>query len=113
MVQCRVVITGSWAPTLGEATNNLLCLHPFGQECYRTGAMWYDRLYLKTSSGGKGIYAALASTGGHTHRFGPARWLDDGTYTTVEPSTSVRGGADIVRYDAATGQRECTSLPRS
>jgi hypothetical protein len=46
-------------------------------------------------------------------RFGPARWLDDGTYTTVEPSTSVRGGADIVRYDAATGQRECTSLPRS
>ena len=39
-------------------------------------------------------------------RFGPARWLDDGTaYTTVERGTGQAGGSDIVRYDAATGAR--------
>ena len=38
-------------------------------------------------------------------RFGPARWLPDGAYTTVERSTTGSGGADIVRYDAATGAR--------
>ena len=38
-------------------------------------------------------------------RFGPARWLADGTaYTTVERSPGA-GGSDIVRYDAATGTR--------
>ena len=37
-------------------------------------------------------------------RFGPARWLEDGTaYTTVERAEG--GGSDIVRYDAATGAR--------
>ena len=37
-------------------------------------------------------------------RFGPARWLEDGTaYTTVERAEG--GGSDIVRYDAATGTR--------
>ena len=36
-------------------------------------------------------------------RFGPARWLRDGTaYTTVERAGA---GFDIVRYDAATGAR--------
>jgi len=39
--------------------------------------------------------------------FGPARWLDGGTfYTTVEPSESVEDARDIVRYDTASGQRE-------
>ena len=39
-------------------------------------------------------------------RFGPARWLTDGTsYTTVEPSADLAGASDIVRYDAATGAR--------
>ena len=39
-------------------------------------------------------------------RFGPARWLGDGTaYTTVERAAGEAGGADIVRYDAATGAR--------
>ena len=39
-------------------------------------------------------------------RFGPARWLEDGTaYTTVERGTGQAGGSDIVRYDAATGAR--------
>jgi dipeptidyl-peptidase-4 len=37
-------------------------------------------------------------------RFGPARWLPDGTaYALVEPSTA--GATEIVKYDAATGAR--------
>src|SRR5690349_6000492 len=37
-------------------------------------------------------------------RFGPARWLAAGdAYTTLEAGAN--GGADIVRYDAATGAR--------
>ncbi|MBP1635742.1 MAG: family peptidase, partial [Acidobacteria bacterium] len=42
-------------------------------------------------------------------RFGPARWLGDGSgYTTLEPSPAFPGsaGRDIVRYDPATGRRE-------
>ncbi len=40
-------------------------------------------------------------------RFGPARWLEgEAAYTTVEPSETLEGGMDIVRYDARTGQRE-------
>ena len=36
--------------------------------------------------------------------FGPARWLPDGSgYSTVEASGT--GGSDLVRYDAATGER--------
>ena len=39
--------------------------------------------------------------------FSPARWLNGGeAYTTVEPSTSRKGAADIVRYDTATASRE-------
>ena len=38
-------------------------------------------------------------------RFGPARWLDGSSYTTVESNDSVPHGSDIVRYDAATGAR--------
>src|SRR5438067_7351387 len=33
----------------------------------------------------------------------PPKWLDAATYTTTEPSKKVKGGSDIVRYDAATG----------
>ncbi len=37
---------------------------------------------------------------------GPARWLDDGaSFTTVEPSGSVQGAADIIRYETATENR--------
>lgn len=36
-------------------------------------------------------------------RFGPARWLDEATYTTIEPADG--GGWDIVRYDARSGAR--------
>ncbi|MCZ6446270.1 MAG: S9 family peptidase [Planctomycetota bacterium] len=40
-------------------------------------------------------------------RFGPARWLADGSgYTTVERSSTVQGGDDIVRYDPETDARE-------
>jgi dipeptidyl-peptidase-4 len=39
-------------------------------------------------------------------RFGPARWLPDGTaYTIVERSADNADVSDIVRYDAATGAR--------
>ena len=39
-------------------------------------------------------------------RFGPARWLADGTsYTTVERSADRPDAWDIVRYDAASGTR--------
>jgi dipeptidyl-peptidase-4 len=38
--------------------------------------------------------------------FGPARWIENGNaYTTVERSPTVKGGADIVRYGTATGDR--------
>jgi len=38
--------------------------------------------------------------------FGPARWIDSGAaYTTVEPSPTVSGGEDIVKYETATGKR--------
>src|SRR5712691_9859630 len=39
-------------------------------------------------------------------RFGPARWLPDGTaYSTVERAADRAGGWDLVRYDAGTGAR--------
>lgn len=38
--------------------------------------------------------------------FGPAKWLDGGVYTTVEKSAAVPDASDIVRYDAATGDRK-------
>jgi dipeptidyl-peptidase-4 len=39
-------------------------------------------------------------------RFGPARWLEDGTYTILERSEEVQGAREIVRYDPATDERE-------
>jgi len=40
-------------------------------------------------------------------RFGPARWMKDGkSYTSVEDSTAVKGGKDIVLYSAETGKRD-------
>jgi dipeptidyl-peptidase-4 len=39
-------------------------------------------------------------------KFGPARWLQDGTgYTTLEDSEKLEGAKDIVRYDPETGDR--------
>lgn len=46
-------------------------------------------------------------------RFGPARWLPDGTaYTTVERAADRSDAREIVRYDAATGARSIL-LPAS
>lgn len=40
-------------------------------------------------------------------RFGPARWLADGTgYTTLESADSGNRSRDIVKYDSETGKRE-------
>ena len=42
-----------------------------------------------------------------TEKFGPARWLEDGSgYTTLEDSQDQAEGEDIVRYDRETGSRE-------
>src|SRR6266581_7881981 len=39
-------------------------------------------------------------------RFGPARWIENGTaYTTVERSAAMPDAFDIVRYETATGAR--------
>jgi dipeptidyl-peptidase-4 len=38
--------------------------------------------------------------------FGPARWLEDGTYTTLERSAEVGDAREIVRYDPTTDERE-------
>jgi len=39
-------------------------------------------------------------------KFGPARWLEDGSgYTTLEDSNTQEGGKDIVRYDPETPHR--------
>jgi dipeptidyl-peptidase-4 len=42
-----------------------------------------------------------------SQRFGPARWLKDGSsYTTLEEAKDGRGGRDIVVYSAETGKRD-------
>ena len=42
-----------------------------------------------------------------TERFGRVQWLDDGSgYVVLEPSSSVNGGREIVKYDPMTGNRE-------
>jgi len=42
-----------------------------------------------------------------TEKFGPVRWLEDGTgYTTLEDSKSQESGKDIVRYDPESETRE-------
>ncbi len=42
-----------------------------------------------------------------TNRFGPVRWLEDGTgYTLLEDSEEISGGREIVRYDPETGDRQ-------
>src|SRR5712691_7156691 len=39
-------------------------------------------------------------------RFGPVRWIENGTaYTTVEKSAAIPDAFDIVRYETATGAR--------
>ncbi len=50
------------------------------------------------------LRAIFASREYANERFGPARWIEQGTaYTTVERAAT--GGSDIVRYETATGAR--------
>ena len=49
------------------------------------------------------IYASREFSGA---RFGPTRWIDDGSgYTTLERSEGPAGGRDIVRYETESGER--------
>ena len=42
-----------------------------------------------------------------TKSFGPAKWLDNGSfYTTLEPSESINDAKDIIRYETSTGKRD-------
>ncbi|HTV01784.1 MAG TPA: S9 family peptidase [Luteitalea sp.] len=53
------------------------------------------------------IDAIQSDRGFDVPRFGPARWLPgQPAYTTVERSATAGTGSDIVRYDAATGERQ-------
>ena len=48
----------------------------------------------------------FASSDFAQQRFGPARWIENGTaYTTLERSDAVTDGFDIVRYETATGNK--------
>src|SRR5215470_9324547 len=41
-----------------------------------------------------------------TRSLGPVRWQEDGSgYLALEPSEKIKDALDIVRYDAASGQR--------
>ena len=65
--------------------------------CRQAGGEGEDRLLTVER-----IYASREFA---AERFGPARWLEDGSgYTTLEEGRS--GGRDIVRYDPASGARE-------
>ena len=59
----------------------------------------------------------FASDEFRAERFGPARWLEGGeAYTTLEAEPAADGakaGRDIVRYDAATGERTVLVSARS
>ncbi len=51
------------------------------------------------------VHRIFASRDFAGERFGPSRWIEDGTaYSTVEPAADGKG-VDIVRYETATGAR--------
>jgi dipeptidyl-peptidase-4 len=61
----------------------------------------------KASAGELTLERIFQSRDFTAERFGPARWMKDGiSYTTLEDSEAVKGGQDIVLYQAATGKRE-------
>ena len=56
--------------------------------------------------GSEMLHRLFASRDFAAQRFGPARWIENGTaYTTVERSASDSGAREIVRYETATGSR--------
>jgi dipeptidyl-peptidase-4 len=56
----------------------------------QNGLLTIDDIYLR------GLYRSTS--------FGPAKWTDNGGYTTLERSEKVKG-TDIVRYDSRTGAK--------
>ena len=69
-----------------------------------TFALATGRLSAQNDAGRLTLNRIFASRDFLGQRFGPARWLASGdAYTTLE--LAVGGGADIVRYDAASGAR--------
>jgi dipeptidyl-peptidase 4 len=75
VVACTALLTGALAAQQDER--------------WRALEQQIDRIYAQNEYG--------------LPRFGPARWLADGvSYTTVERAN---GGSEIIRYDAATGNR--------
>lgn len=64
------------------------------------------RVAAQASAGQLTLERIFSSQEFGSDRFGPARWLADGSgYTTVERSASA-AGLDIVRYDPTSGARE-------
>ena len=103
---CDLAVWDELAPVMDGAMVDLKCLDPMIHE-QMTGQSndqvlagirhlcTLDRLYDSADFRGA--------------RFGPARWLDGGTfYTTLEPSEAVSGGRDIVRYESESGVRTIT-----
>jgi dipeptidyl-peptidase-4 len=60
--------------------------------------------YTQEESGTLTLERIFSSSEFQPERFGPARWLEDGSgYTTLESSGS--GGRDIIKYDPKSGER--------
>ena len=79
--------------------DHMLLLGASALACISQGS--FAQLPFNSDSAVRAVFTARA-TGGI--RFGPARWASSGDrYTTLEATAA--GGADIVEYDAATGQR--------
>ena len=88
----RSVIRGAWsAASLLFVVSLLLAPEGVAQDT-DPSAVTLDRIY--GSADFRGDF------------FGQARWLEDGTfYTTLEPSTAVTGGRDLVRYETESAIR--------
>lgn len=73
---------------------NLACSgKKFRQDSEDSSLLTVDRIFLEREFS--------------TERFGRVQWLDDGSgYVILEPSSSVKGGREIVKYDPVTGNRE-------
>jgi dipeptidyl-peptidase-4 len=68
-----------------------------------TGGLWSDQ---KSDPSLLCLDRIFDSDDFRSQRFGPARWLEDGTgYTTLEKSQEVEDGRDIVQYNPKTGER--------
>jgi len=65
------------------------------------------RLPSDAAAGELNLERIFSSDEFEPEKFGPARWLKDGSgYTTLEDSNTQEGGKDIVWYEPKTGSRE-------